>query len=222
VQSYADTPYRPRVSDCQLPIFNFRLCRRWDGTTQLYYSRMRDYSPQLGRFLQPDPAGYIDGMNLYAYVGNNPLNWLDPWGLWTVGAHRRLGRYGTGSGKFDYARLDLDYDARNTKYTYRHYRDLLSAIQDAKEAAGRGDAKAFEYHVHEVQDYYSHRGAGITVVKHILQGKRPDIPDTPEKRRMYEAADRRTRRLEDYWDKYNPPTESEESKSSAIPEGDNL
>ncbi|HOK66775.1 MAG TPA: RHS repeat-associated core domain-containing protein [Anaerohalosphaeraceae bacterium] len=68
-------------SDCRFSIFNFRLGRRWDSTAQLYYSRMRDYSPQLGRFLQPDPAGYIDRMNLYAYVGNNPLNWLDPWGL---------------------------------------------------------------------------------------------------------------------------------------------
>jgi len=33
------------------------------------------------RFLQPDPIGYAGGLNLYTYVGNNPLNWIDPWGL---------------------------------------------------------------------------------------------------------------------------------------------
>jgi RHS repeat-associated protein len=55
--------------------------RRWDYSANLYYYRFRDYQPDLGRFCQPDPLGYIDGMNLYAYCGNNPLNWLDPWGL---------------------------------------------------------------------------------------------------------------------------------------------
>ena len=55
--------------------------RRWDGDTGLYYYRARMYSPALGRFLQPDPIGYADGMNLYAYVGNNLLNFIDPWGL---------------------------------------------------------------------------------------------------------------------------------------------
>lgn len=60
--------------------------RDWDSSTELYYYRFRDYSPILGRFLQPDPAKYIDGMNLYAYCGNNSINWIDPWGLWTVGA----------------------------------------------------------------------------------------------------------------------------------------
>jgi len=33
------------------------------------------------RFLQPDPIGYAGGLNLYTYVGNNPLNWIDPFGL---------------------------------------------------------------------------------------------------------------------------------------------
>lgn len=52
-----------------------------DDETGLYYYRARYYKPELGRFLQPDPIGFGDGLNLYTYVGNNPLNWIDPWGL---------------------------------------------------------------------------------------------------------------------------------------------
>ena len=47
----------------------------------MYDYRARMYVPSLGRFLQRDPAGYIDGFNLYAYVGNNPLAFVDPSGL---------------------------------------------------------------------------------------------------------------------------------------------
>jgi RHS repeat-associated protein len=49
-------------------------------TGGLYYYRARTYSPKLGRFVQVDPIGYSGGVNPYAYVGNDPLNFTDPTG----------------------------------------------------------------------------------------------------------------------------------------------
>ena len=51
----------------------------YDAVTGLSDYGFRDYSPTHARFITEDPIR--DGENWFAYVGNNPVNWIDPWGL---------------------------------------------------------------------------------------------------------------------------------------------
>ena len=57
----------------------------YDEETGLYYLNSRYYDPETGRFISPDSLKYLEpthnnGLNLYAYCGNNPIKYSDPTG----------------------------------------------------------------------------------------------------------------------------------------------
>ncbi|WP_191971672.1 SpvB/TcaC N-terminal domain-containing protein [Streptomyces luteolifulvus] len=79
---YGTTAYRSGRADADLSLKRYRFAgKERDEETGLYYVGARYYVPWLGRWASPDPAGFVSGLNLYAYCSNAPSTRVDPDGM---------------------------------------------------------------------------------------------------------------------------------------------
>jgi RHS repeat-associated protein len=77
----------------------------YDTATGMYNYGYRDYKPEVARFTTVDPIR--DGRNWFAYVNNDPVNWVDPWGLECTGSDREAQKQTDSAGK----KVPDDYNA---------------------------------------------------------------------------------------------------------------
>jgi len=79
---YAYEPYGRTAVTGMSNANSFQYVGRENDGTGLYYYRARYYHPSLQRFIREDPLDFLGGdLNLYAYVGGNPTNYIDPIGM---------------------------------------------------------------------------------------------------------------------------------------------
>ncbi len=79
--TYTYEPFGRTASTGSLSASPFQFTGRDNDSPGLYYYRTRYYDPARGRFMTEDALGLVGGINLYAYVGNDPLGGTDPLGL---------------------------------------------------------------------------------------------------------------------------------------------
>jgi insecticidal toxin complex protein TccC len=78
---YGGTAWRTARSEQEVKYSTVRYSGQERDASGLYYFGMRYYAPWLQRWISPDPAGTVDGLNLYGMVGNNPVRFVDIQGL---------------------------------------------------------------------------------------------------------------------------------------------
>lgn len=90
---FGGTAYIAPAGDTDAKVKYYRYSfKELDASTGLYYYGMRYYPPWLGRWLNPDPASTIAGLNLYAFVNGNPTTKLDIAGMAPAGIRENIGR----------------------------------------------------------------------------------------------------------------------------------
>jgi len=164
----------------------------FDEESGLHYNCYRYYDPGTGRYLSADPIGLDGGENLFVYVDGDPLNYIDPLGLYESDVHYGLTNNWAIAAGFsacaakDVAKADNDvdilYNPTGTQmvtprgYNERkmwHFPSRTRMQETEQKALSSCSLKDLGEALHVVQDYNGHYGF-FPYWGHILSGHRPD------------------------------------------------
>ncbi|MGD9789583.1 MAG: HNH/ENDO VII family nuclease [Phycisphaerales bacterium] len=129
---------------------------QYDPHLNLYHVRHRVLDPELGRWLQRDPAGFVDGLNLYAYTRSSPFGSWDPYGLLSdnISTEDRLR---SGYIDSDYSRFAGGGRQLYRRYYYSNGEVVRSVFWEPDDASGHvegGRYVRYGNEVHEVRSQY--------------------------------------------------------------------
>jgi RHS repeat-associated protein len=143
---FGTSAYRVARSGTDLSLKRYRFTNKErDDETGLYYFGVRYYAAWLGRWTSSDPGGFVDGLNMYVYVRNNPVNGVDEKGYSTDSIHldkngKEIARYEDGDDN-TYQHDDIDLSQQHVDGA----RSALSTDFDLNQDTSRGGKELAYY-----------------------------------------------------------------------------
>lgn len=126
----------------------------------LVYLRNRWYDPNTGRFTQEDPIGYAGGINLYAYSGNDPISFSDPFGLRKL-TQDEVSSLGDLCFEVDCSLVEV-YDGSDTS-------DAKNALRDAALKLTGGTSITLGYHIFLANRHVGRMDVLAHEMVHVIQ-----------------------------------------------------
>ncbi len=140
------------IKSCEETLCPWRYCsKRYETETELVFFGKRYYSPKVGRWITTDPLGYLDGINRYCYVHNNPLENVDHYGLITCSEiwNSIVNFFDNALNVLmDFGSKALSFIRTKTQYLQQIQPDLTSTLE---EYFGKGFLTLAGYYIHPLE-----------------------------------------------------------------------
>lgn len=141
----------------------------YDAETGLWNNGFRDYSAELGRYVESDPIGLGGGVNTYAYVGSKPLSYIDPDGLDAIFLNDSDAVYGfghsaimVGNDQFGWTYFSKDSSTVSTAKPYRSLKDFVGSpvakrydLAYRVKTSKKADSNMKSFAMHDYKSKYS-------------------------------------------------------------------